>query len=485
MPVVAAGQRAVVPLEPADGAPAVSTPPAEELLRRLAWQPRMLTFADETLGVNRVLAPPCLGTSDYRLLPRAKRSEAAPGWHGVRRPPGPAKPAVAAPFLPPMNTSTPSSPLRTGVIGTGFIGPVHVEALRRVGVTVAAICDVGDLATKAATRLAIPRAFTDYRELLACPEIDAVHITTPNKFHCEMSLAALAAGKHVVCEKPLAMNTAETAQIVKAARAARRVFAVNYNIRFYPAVLALRGFVARGELGDIIHVNGSYLQDWLFKDTDYNWRLLPQEGGELRAVSDIGTHWMDTVSFILGAKITSVFADLATWHKERRRPLGEVQTYAKAEAKMKYATYPVLTDDFASVLLEFSNGARGNVAVSQVAAGRKNCIRLEIYGSKKSAWWCSEAPETLHFGNRDGANETAVRATPAFGDGAAGFMDYPPGHVEGFPDTFKMNFRAIYAAIAAGGAKAPLYATAQDGHQEVAVCEAIIASNRKRKWSTI
>ena len=372
--------------------------------------------------------------------------------------------------------------LRAGNIGTGFIGPVHVEALRRLGVTVTAICDVGSLATQAAERLAIPGAFSDFRELVVSPEADVVHITTPNRFHCEMSLAALRAGKHVVCEKPLALNTRETERLVQAARNARKVFAVNYNVRFYPAVLQLRRLVTRRELGDIIHVNGSYMQDWLFKDTDYNWRLLPREGGQLRAVADIGTHWMDTVSFILGARIKSVFADLATWHTRRRRPLGEVQTFARAGARTRYASYPVHTDDFANVLLEFTNGARGNLAVSQVAAGRKNCIRIEIYGSKKAAWWCSEDPEMLHFGNRDGANETAVRATPAFGDGAAGFMDYPPGHVEGFPDTVKMNFRAIYAAILAKPPASPLYATVEDGHHEVAVCEAITRSHKARAW---
>jgi predicted dehydrogenase len=372
--------------------------------------------------------------------------------------------------------------LRAGVIGTGFIGPVHVEALRRLGVTVTAICDVGGLARAAAEKLSIPQAFTDYRDLLASSDVDVVHITTPNRYHCEMSLAALRAGKSVVCEKPLAMNTRETDLIVKTARASRKVFAVNYNVRFYPAVLQLRRLVENGDLGDIMHLNGSYLQDWLFKDTDYNWRLLPGEGGKLRAVADIGTHWMDTVSFILDARISSVFADLVTWHKSRRRPLGEVQTFAKADARMKYASYKVQTDDFASVLLRFANGAHGNLAVSQVAAGRKNCIRIELYGSKKSAWWCSEHPEMLYFGNRDGANEVAVRATPAFGDGAAGFVDYPPGHVEGFPDTFKMNFRAIYSAIAGSNASQRLFAQAQDGHQEVAVCEAIIKSNKVQQW---
>ncbi|HYG36778.1 MAG TPA: Gfo/Idh/MocA family oxidoreductase, partial [Clostridia bacterium] len=330
-----------------------------------------------------------------------------------------------------MSSSKQVHQLRAGVIGTGFIGPVHIEALRRLGVSVVALCDLPDRVQAAAARYGIPRAFGDYREMLKSDEVDVVHITVPNRFHCQMSLAALAAGKHCVCEKPLAMNTQETAKIVKEAKKSGTVFAVNYNVRFYPAVLQLRKLVERGELGDIIHVNGSYLQDWLFKDTDYNWRLLPQEGGKLRAVADIGTHWMDTVSFILGSKITSVFADLATWHKTRKRPLGEVQTFAKADANVRYATYPVKTEDFASVLLKFSNGARGNLGVSQVAAGRKNCIRIEIYGSKKSAWWCSEEPEMLRFGNRDTTNEVAVRGTPSFGPDAAPFIDYPAGHVEG------------------------------------------------------
>ena len=337
---------------------------------------------------------------------------------------------------------------KAGIIGTGFIGPVHLEALRRLGVHVTALCDLPDRAKPAAEKYGVPEAFSDYRELLRSPNVDVVHVASPNRFHCEMALAALHAGKHVVCEKPLAMNTRETARIAKLARASGKVFAVNYNVRFYPAVLALHHAVARGEFGDIIHVNGSYLQDWLFKDTDYNWRLLPQEGGRLRAVADIGTHWMDAASFVLGARITSVFADLGTFHKTRRRPLGEVQTFAKAGARLRYATYRVQTEDFASVLLRFANGARGNLSVSQVAAGRKNCIRIEIYGSKKSAWWCSEEPEQLYFGNRDCPNATAMRATPAFGIDAAGFMDYPPGHVEGFPDTFKMLFRSVYSAIA-------------------------------------
>jgi predicted dehydrogenase len=316
--------------------------------------------------------------------------------------------------------------------------------------------------------------------MLADQDIDVVHITAPNRFHYQMSMDVLAAGKHCICEKPLAMDTKQTAQIVKCAAASNLVFAVNYNVRFYPAVLQMRSMLARGDLGTVIHVNGSYMQDWLFKDTDYNWRLLPQEGGKLRAVADIGTHWMDTASFIIGMPITSVLADLGVFHKQRRRPVGEVETFAKADRKLQYVPYPVRTEDYANVLLKFGKGIPGNLAVSQVAAGRKNALRIEIYGSKKSAWWSSENPEKIVFGNRDGANEIAVRNTPVFAD-AAPFVDYPAGHVEGFPDTFKMLFRSVYSAIA--GANNPrLFATAQDGHQEVAVCEAIIESHKARRW---
>ncbi len=374
--------------------------------------------------------------------------------------------------------------LRAGVIGTGFIGPVHIEALRRLGVQVTALCDSPGRVESAAYRLGIPNRFSNYRELINSKDVDVVHITAPNRFHSEMALAALRAGKHCVCEKPLAMNTRETGSIVKLAKRTGTVFAVNYNVRFYAAVLQLRRMIARGDLGEIIHVNGSYLQDWLFKETDYNWRLLPKEGGKLRAVADIGTHWMDTVSFVLGDTIREVFADLSTWHKVRKRPLGEVQTFARGGADVKYAPYRVQTEDFANVLLRFGNGAHGNMAVSQVAAGRKNCIRFEIYGSKKSAWWCSEDPEMLHFGNRDSANETAVRATAPFSE-AAPFTDYPPGHVEGFPDTFKMLYRAVYGAIATGQSGDALFATAADGHREVAVCEAIMTSHQRRRWVTV
>ncbi|HTI68452.1 MAG TPA: Gfo/Idh/MocA family oxidoreductase [Candidatus Limnocylindria bacterium] len=378
----------------------------------------------------------------------------------------------------------PLSSITAGVIGTGFIGPVHIEALKRLGVNVAAVCGSNESAVRVAERFGISRAIGgyDFETLIGAPDIDVVHVTSPNRQHYAQALAALQAGKHCICEKPLAMNSRETAALVKAAAKSGKVFAVNYNVRFYPAVLQMRAMVARGELGDIIHVQGSYLQDWLLKDTDYSWRLLPEEGGTLRAVADIGTHWLDTVSFILGSPIVRVLADLGTYHQQRKRPVGELKTFAKASAKTKYETYDVKTEDFAYLLLGFANGARGGLAVSQVAAGRKNCIRIEIYGSKQSAWWSSEDPDKLHLGRRDQANATAFRACAEFGD-AAGYTDYPGGHVEGFPDSFKMLFRSVYTDIAAGRpGSTPAYAVAADGHEEMRLCEAIMKSHRSERW---
>ncbi len=330
----------------------------------------------------------------------------------------------------------------------------------------------------------IPEVYTtrDCLGLISSPEVDVVHITSPNRHHHAQALAALAAGKHVVCEKPLAMNAQETAEIVAAARASGKLLAVNYNVRFYPAALQMRALVQSGELGRIAHVNGSYMQDWLLKQTDYNWRLLADEGGELRAVGDIGTHWLDTVQFILGSPVSEVLADLGTLHATRKRPAGEVQTFADTSL-LEQIEYAVDTEDFASVLLRFADGARGNLAVSQVAAGRKNCIRIAIYGSRQSVWWNSENPDVLHLGRRDSANATAFRACAEFGD-ATGFTDYPGGHVEGFPDTFKMLYRSIYQAIAEGKHEG-LFASAEAGHAELQICEAILKSHRERRWIAI
>lgn len=381
--------------------------------------------------------------------------------------------------------------LRAGVIGTGFIGPVHIEALKRLGVQVTAICGSTKRARATAELWGIPEVYGDYdyRAMLRSPNVDVVHITSPNKVHVEQSLAALAAGKHVVCEKPLGMNTRATAKVVKAvAKTGVPVFAVNYMCRFFPAVLQARAMVARGELGQIIHVQGHFFQDWLLKDTDYNWRLLASEGGKLRAVGDIGTHWIDAVSFILGARAENVFAHIETFHKTRKRPRGEVQTFAQIDPATM-VPYKVDTEDFGSVLLKFgkakhghANGVHANASISQVAAGWKCSLAIGIYGTKGSVRWDLQHPNEMILGRRDEPNQILQRATPGFDVDIAGFTDYPGGHPEGFADAHKMHYRAVYEHIASGRKTGLLFATAEDGHHEVKLCEAVLKSSRSKGW---
>ena len=261
-----------------------------------------------------------------------------------------------------------------------------------------------------------------------------------------------------------------------------------YMCRFFPAVLQMRAMVARGDLGRIIHVQGHFFQDWLLHATDYNWRLLASEGGKLRAVGDIGTHWIDAVSFILGARAESVFAHLETFHKTRYRPRGEVQTFAKVDPKTMLP-YQCDTEDFGSVLLKFGkathgfvNGVHANASISQVAAGWKCSLALGIYGTKGSVRWDLQQPNEILVGRRDEPNQILQRATAGFSEDVAGFTDYPGGHPEGFPDSHKMHYRAVYQHIASGRKTPALFATAADGHHEVKLCEAILRSSRSQRW---
>ncbi|CAN5743851.1 Gfo/Idh/MocA family oxidoreductase [soil metagenome] len=383
--------------------------------------------------------------------------------------------------------------LRAGIIGTGFIAPVHIEALKRLGIQVTAICGSTRSAQAMADQWGIPEVYSDYnyQALLQSPHVDVVHITSPNNVHVEQSLAALAAGKHVICEKPLGMNTAETETVVAAAQASERVFAVNYMSRFFPAVLQMRAMVQRGDLGRIIHVQGHFFQDWLLKETDYNWRLIASEGGKLRAVGDVGTHWMDAVSFILGAKAESVFATLETFHKTRLRPTGQVQTYAEGNVA-DMVPYEVDTEDFASVLMKFGKSAHGhaegvhaNCAVSQVAAGWKCSLYMGIYGSKGSVQWEFQQPNEIQVGYRDVPNQTLNRNTAGFMEDITNFTDTPGGHPEGFPDAHKMHYRAVYEHIASRKKTPILFATAEEGHHEVQLCEAILRSNEAKTWVSV
>ncbi len=263
--------------------------------------------------------------------------------------------------------------IKTGIIGTGFIGPVHVESLRRVGfVDVVAVAERGQkLADAKADAMSIPKAYGDYHDLLADPEIQVVHNCTPNHLHFEITKDILAAGKHVVSEKPLAMNSNESRELVKLAKQAGVVNAINFNYRYMPLVQQAHQMCqVAGDVGRIYAVHGSYLQDWLLMENDWNWRLVPEMSGASRAVADIGSHWCDLVQFVTGLKIVRVMADLVTIHPTRKRPKVEVETYAgKVLRPEDLEDVPINTEDYGSILLEFSNGC-ARCAHGQPVRGR-------------------------------------------------------------------------------------------------------------------
>jgi predicted dehydrogenase len=367
--------------------------------------------------------------------------------------------------------------LRAGVVGTGFIGVVHVEALRRLGVEVTGV--VGSTKARAEAKRIAP-AYDSYEALLADERVDVVHLTTPNHLHYPQVKLALEAGKHVVCEKPLALTAAESGELLELAERSGLVHCTNFNIRFYPMVQEARARVQDGEVGELFTVHGGYLQDWLLFDTDWNWRLENDKGGALRAVGDIGSHWMDLMQFVTGRRIEAVFADLATMIPVRRRPIGEVETFAAA-ADVNRVEAPMTTEDVAHILLRFEGGARGSLVVSQVSAGRKNSLRFEVDGSRASLAWDGESHETLWLGRRDAPNERLLRNPALLSSAARATTSLPAGHAEGFGETFKELYRTVYRAVAAGRPGAD-YPTFRAGHVENVLAEAVAESHRTQRW---
>ncbi len=376
--------------------------------------------------------------------------------------------------------------IKAGIVGAGFIGPAHAEALRRLpGIEVAALAEsTQERAAAKAEELGIPRSYGDYRQLLAERDIEVVHICTPNNLHYPQAKAALEAGKHVVCEKPLSMTAKEARELVRLAESSGKVCAVHFNIRYYPLMAHVRALIRGGELGRIYSVRGSYLQDWLFLENDYNWRLEPEFSGPSRAVADIGSHWMDLIEYLTGLKVGEVNADFMTCHPQRKKPLKPVETYAgKLLAPEDYAAVPIATEDYATVMLRFAGGPRGVLTVSQVTAGRKNRLYFEIDGSKQAVAWESELPNQLWVGRREAANQLLLRDPSLVHADSRQLINFPGGHNEGFPDTSKQLFKQVYAAVRAGGRDpSPKYPTFRDGLRELELCEAIVQSNKKSAW---
>ena len=374
------------------------------------------------------------------------------------------------------------SAMGAAVVGTGFIGSVHVGALRRLGARVEGVLGSSpERGAKGAAAMSVGRAYATLDELLADPKVDLVHITSPNYAHYAQVKAVLAAGKHVICEKPLAMTAAESGEMVDLARKSGKVAAVCYNIRFYPLNQHAHGMVKAGELGDLRFITGHYHQDWLAKPTDWNWRLETEQGGALRSVGDIGTHWVDLVSFITGQKVVSVFADLTTFIKERQKPIVPVATFSAASGDTE--TRRIETDDAAMIMLRFDNGAKGVMTTSQVNIGRKNSLQWDVAGAAASASWDSEMPDHLFIGQRDAPNQILQRDPGLMNATGAGAAALPGGHVEGFADSFRALFEQVYtdALNRARGANST-YASFDDGHHEMLFCDAVLRSAAKGRW---
>lgn len=373
------------------------------------------------------------------------------------------------------------------VVGTGFIGVAHVEALRRLGVDVAGV--VGSSPERAREKAAaanLPAVYESLDAVLADDGVDVVHIASPNHVHFEQAMAVMEAGKHVVCEKPLGLDSQQTSRLVERAAETGVVNAVCFNIRFYPLAHQMAAMVSAGEIGTPRFIHGSYLQDWLLLDTDWNWRLEAEKAGGLRAVADIGSHWLDLSQFVSGKRIVEVMAELHTFVPVRRHPEGSVESFAAVSSDAPLVSERMDSDDAASIMLRFEDGARGQVTVSQVAAGHKNRVLLEVDGSESALMWVSEDPDRLWVGHRGRPSELLARDPAAMAAEAARLAGVPAGHVEGFPDTFRALFSRVYTDVEAGRpASAAHYPTFADGHDAVCVTEAIAASSSTGSWTPV
>jgi len=377
--------------------------------------------------------------------------------------------------------------IRAAVIGTGFIGTVHVEAARRAGAHVIGLLgSTPERTHPKAQALGVSKVYQNLEELAAATDVDVVHVTSPNYLHHEQAKVLLEAGKHVICEKPLALNSQDGHELVEVAKRNNRVNATCFNIRFYPLMHHAHSMVENGEIGSVLFVTGSYHQDWLLLDTDWNWRLETDQAGQMRAVADIGSHWIDLVTWVSGLRVSKVMADLYTAIPTRRRPLGPVETFANVLAEKDLLPVTIDNDDAAVLMFAFDNGARGALTVSQVSAGKKNNVQFEIAGSVSSLNWISTSPDELFVGHRGKPSEIVVRDPGSMAAEAARISFYPAGHVEGFGETFRGLFERVYADVALGApSKNPSYPTFAGGLEGLNVADAIWHSNQEQQWINV
>jgi predicted dehydrogenase len=379
-----------------------------------------------------------------------------------------------------------------GIVGAGFVGPHHVDAVRRLGfVDVVAVAGSSQAsADKKAEALGARKAYGSYEALLNDPDIQVVHNATPNYLHYPVNAAAIAKGKHVVSDKPLAMTAAEAKKLLDQATKAGIVHAVTFNYRGNPLVQQARSAIAKGDIGKPHFLVGQYLQDWLLKDTDYSWRLEPDKGGASSALGDIGSHWCDLAQHMSGLRITHVLGDITTVVPTRKRPVGSREAFAAADANQKVEDVDIKVEDLASVLLKFDNGAKGCFSVGQVCAGHKNDLEIEICGSKAAFKWRQEHQNELLIGHRDRPNEILQKDPSLIDDVARRYAHLPGGHQESWADAFSNLMRDIYGFIAEGKKPTdqhpPAFATFEDGYRANCIVEAILQSASKGSvWTKV
>jgi predicted dehydrogenase len=370
-----------------------------------------------------------------------------------------------------------------GLVGAGFVGPHHIDAVRRLGfVDIVAVAGSNEASGRQkAEALGARKGYGSYQALIDDPDVHVVHNATPNHLHYEVTSAALAKGKHVVSDKPLAMTAAESKRLVEEAKRAGVVTAVTFNYRGNPLVQHARQAIARGDIGAPRFVHGYYLQDWLIRDTDYSWRLDPARGGASSALGDIGSHWCDLAQHMTGLRITHVLGDVTTSIPKRKKPRGSREAFAAA-GRDDVDVVDITVEDLASVLVRFDNGAKGSFSVGQVCAGHKNDLVLEVCGTDSSVSWRQEHQNELWWGHRDRANEVLQKDPSLISDDGRPYARLPGGHQEAWADAFCNVMRDIYGSIAAGPpyrALPPAAATFEDGYRANCIVEAILESARQ------
>lgn len=368
-----------------------------------------------------------------------------------------------------------------GLVGPGFVGAHHIDAVRRLGfVDVVAVAASSERSARAkADALGVPKAYGSYEALAADPDIDVVHNTTPNHLHVPVIMAALTHRKHVVSDKPLALNAEDSRSLVNAAAEAGVVHAVTFNYSGNPLVQHAREMIRNGEIGQPHFVHGAYLQDWLLHPTDFSWRLEPEKGGKSSAIGDIGSHWCDLVQHVIGRRIEAVLADLSTVVSTRFKPAKNREAFSAAHESGE--AFRVESEDLATVLVRFEGGVRGAVNVGQVCAGHKNDLWFEVNGAEGSVRWRQEQQNELWIGRRNSANGSLAKDPSLLNEDARRYAHLPGGHQEAWADAFCNVMRDIYGFIASGlpadEAKPPAFATFDDGYRAACIVDAILKSH--------